>query len=892
MDYITEKKVRPLYEAIDDGQNKQALQHANKLLKKNPDWPLIKALKALVYVRTGKEDEAQGLCQQVKKTVPTDQPTLLALTMAYQELGQHSAVVELYENAANQQPTNEEFGNKWFMAMVRNGDYKGQQAAALKLHRTFKQNKYLFWAIMSLALQGKDSALSYTLAERMMAKAQEEGRLEEVEHLRLYLLILMDQKKHTEALALLDSPLGQKSMRDPEVRQIKAELLQANEKWDDVMTVAEQALEKENSDDWISWLAYFDAMNAKGTDDLSKAHALVDTLKKSALDAPVLKRGPFLAELELDYRASQAQKGGDEKAVLANVVSYFERFGSKSCCFEDVQTYVAFLRGNNDKALAFIQSLKDTVKDSDKKSDQIKNVFKHVNIRKLERFLGLQDNLTLQQGISLVNDLWKSYQDALPLGEGLEKTESQHGDDFVVLASHVLVDLYHQHKLPELLMQGIVLLESALPKSIYNFHIKLTLVRLYEILGVYNRPLQIFRTMDIKQIQFDTMTHYFTDRFNSLGCNDEVEDVLLESLMIYKSNEVETPEMIVKAYQHGTFSKIQEFIEFRSRLDASLQHAITNIELARIDAARSAFQIKYAMQYFQDMDITKIKCDDAFINKQSDNRDFKVFMNCNAEDRPKAEELFKPFKSTGKTWLQLFSYVLNVLKSACSTKGGLDITTLVNDFGAFLAKDGIDKEVTNEEWVLAKSTFELASAFALVKDPNTRKENSKKIAEHMKNAAKLVEEKVVPTESFEEATISWNAFHPVSMALETLNYTAILTETIGRSLGLTSKEAKRKAAESANADELISSTLLVQSAIKDALLKTQKVVQNGSELFKPQLQKKLSKRITTSEGQLEHFNTKEGQASMNDMLKTVTTSWNSSIGRLAEEVNRRVQKLQ
>lgn len=91
------------------------------------------------------------------------------------------------------------------------------------------------------------------------------------------------------------------------------------------------------------------------------------------------------------------------------------------------------------------------------------------------------------------------------------------------------------------------------------------------------------------------------------------------------------------------------------------------------------------------------------------------------------------------------------------------------------------------------------------------------------------------------------------------------------------------------------------------------MVQNGSELFKPQLQKKLSKRITTSEGQLEHFNTKvnwaallkqtarsshlthviqEGQTSMNDMLKTVTTSWSASIGRLAEEVNRRVQKLQ
>lgn len=30
-------------EAIDEGQNKLALQHCAKLLKKNPDWPLVKA---------------------------------------------------------------------------------------------------------------------------------------------------------------------------------------------------------------------------------------------------------------------------------------------------------------------------------------------------------------------------------------------------------------------------------------------------------------------------------------------------------------------------------------------------------------------------------------------------------------------------------------------------------------------------------------------------------------------------------------------------------------------------------------------------------------------------------------------------------------------------------
>ena len=160
-------------------------------------------------------------------------------------------------------------------------------------------------------IKGKNSALSYTLAERMMGKAQEENRLDEVEHMRLYLLILLDQKKHEQALTLLDSPLGQKSLRDPEVRQIKIELLLANKKWQDVIKSTEQALRNENSDDWISWLAYFDAIDALVADGskelVAQAHELIAQLSKQALEAPVLKRGPFLAELELDYRLKESK---------------------------------------------------------------------------------------------------------------------------------------------------------------------------------------------------------------------------------------------------------------------------------------------------------------------------------------------------------------------------------------------------------------------------------------------------------------------------------------------------------------------------------------------------------------------------------------------------------
>lgn len=122
------------------------------------------------------------------------------------------------------------------MAMVRGNDLKGQQQAALKLHKTFKNNKYLFWAIMSLALQGEANKggannLSYTLAERMMTKAMEEGRVQQTEELRLYLLILTGQDKKKEALALLDSEPGQKALLDPEIRQIYVELMTEAGDW-------------------------------------------------------------------------------------------------------------------------------------------------------------------------------------------------------------------------------------------------------------------------------------------------------------------------------------------------------------------------------------------------------------------------------------------------------------------------------------------------------------------------------------------------------------------------------------------------------------------------------------------------------------------------------------
>ncbi|ORE08641.1 hypothetical protein BCV72DRAFT_303592 [Rhizopus microsporus var. microsporus] len=891
MDYATEKKLRPLYEAIDEGQNKLALQHCAKLLKKNPDWPL--ALKSLTLVRSGKDSEALQLCEQVKKAIPTDEPTLQAVTLALKELGKHNMIVELYENAANQQPKNEEFGNQWFMAMVRNNDYKGQQAAAVKLQRVFKNDKYLFWAIMSLALQGQNgNMLSYTLAERMMAKALEEKRLQEVEHLRLYLLILMDQKKNKEALdLLLNNELGKKALRDPEVRQIKSELLRDSKRWAEVLVQSQEALEKENSDDWFSWLAYFEAVEALVVEEspekvIEDAKNLIMTTQNMVLDSKILKRGPFLAELEFIHRLHKIGINQDQQLFLEKITSYFARFGSKSCAFEDIQAYISSLSQDKEKASHLIQSMKELIKPSSDMSTQVKNVYMNINIRKFERSLGLHQTSDIQQAHDVVNELWQQYQDALPLGKELERTELQYGDEFVILASHILLDLYCQHEQSSFIIEAISLLEIALAKSVYNFRIKLMLVRLYLMIGVYKRPFEIYKTMEIKQVQFDTMIHYFTDRFIPLGCSDDIESVLVDSMQIYRGNEVETPEMLVKAYQYGTYSKIQEFIEFRRRLDTSLQHTVTQIELKRIDFIRSSFQAKYAVQYFNENDVKELKYDDKHFEAASDNRDFKVFANYNSSDQPSAEEICKPAKSTNKVWAQMYSYILNILDAVCAAKEKRDLNALVQEAEKFIAADDIKENITVQEHYLASYITHLASALASI-EANKASEATDKL----NSAISIIQEQFCNVESFSENNTSWNTFHKVFNTLEAFSYTLVLVEAINRSLGLTSKEAKRKAAEAAEKDSLMACLFKLQEASKQSLQQMQVVVNAGKDLFRVQFQKKLFKEVTDSEKSAACLSLKDYQNTINHHIKMIVSSWGQSVIRLSEEIDRRLQKL-
>lgn len=63
-------------------------------------------------------------------------------------------IAEIYADAAEHYPKNQEILTHLFMACVRIGDYQRQQHTAIQLHKAFPQNgPYYCWRIMSILMQ-------------------------------------------------------------------------------------------------------------------------------------------------------------------------------------------------------------------------------------------------------------------------------------------------------------------------------------------------------------------------------------------------------------------------------------------------------------------------------------------------------------------------------------------------------------------------------------------------------------------------------------------------------------------------------------------------------------------------------------------------------------------
>ncbi|ESO95376.1 hypothetical protein LOTGIDRAFT_215027 [Lottia gigantea] len=699
---VSERRLRPVYDNLDNGNNKKAVQEAEKVLKKQKDFQCAKVLKALALLRLGRQEESSVILQEVHSQHPTDDATLQAMSICYREVHKLDMIADLYQNAYNEKPDNEDILSALFMAHVRLGNYQKQQQTAMLLHK-LKPNKnpYYFWAVMSIVMQAHtapDKKLSekmyLPLAERMTSKYIKDDKIEAEAEVMLYLIIIELLGKWQEAVELLEGPLSQKFVSEFNFKDTKlGELYKKLENWSKANIVYKRLL-KNSPDHWQYWLEYLnsailliqssDSHKQNGTteievesadDTVEKILELINELLSKGCSPGIYNRGPFLAKIQLIIllEKSDAEKSKDIGSVAGLLVQYFEKFGDRSCCFGDFTLFLDKL--TDSQKLQVFNSINESIFEKPETkvyadnvsinliARQVKLLQRHLIVLQVERYLGYLHPLSIEDKLSRVQDLIDRYRQGLQFGDKLLSTDLQYSDNYLILAVHLLVDLYTQTGKDDYIWQACIQLEQCIKNSPSNFQAKLILLRLYCTMGAFGPCPALYDSIEVKHIMNDSLGHIVFNHVGRLGHFVSACARYGSMLRFFTVNHKETTDYLISSYKYGSFSKIYEFVKFRERLQNSIQFASATAERLLLDLILETTSHPVTEQMINYMEINPVQ-DKTNFEELRDNRDYKVMLNWDAPSICNVEELQSKSFEEEKCWLKLRNYLLRMLAAA------------------------------------------------------------------------------------------------------------------------------------------------------------------------------------------------------------------------------------
>uniref|UniRef100_H2YMV5 Uncharacterized protein n=1 Tax=Ciona savignyi TaxID=51511 RepID=H2YMV5_CIOSA len=370
---VSERRLRPIYELLDNGNYKKAFHETEKVLKKQKDLLAAKVLKTIALHRMGKEEEAFLLSNEIIVQEPTDENSLQGLSLYYKEIQKSELICPLYENAVRLCPGNEEYLSHLFMAYVRHEKFQQMQRVAMLLFKQHPKNPYLFWGIMAIVLQAENASdrnlakkMYLPLAEKMIEKHVNNGRIEAEAEVKLYLMILDLLGKHEKALEVANGELGE--MLTCDIGGRSAMILEIQEKlsnWEFANNEHKKLL-KENPSVWNYAVGYLDSLfhlldkdgESKAQNDLNSCpenstrlqeeiQFIINLVTEENALLEWKRRGPYLLRLEMLKRMKERFGDDDQETCFGPakqlLLEYALDFSTKPFCFSDLKPYFSLL---------------------------------------------------------------------------------------------------------------------------------------------------------------------------------------------------------------------------------------------------------------------------------------------------------------------------------------------------------------------------------------------------------------------------------------------------------------------------------------------------------------------------------------------------------------------
>lgn len=649
---------------LDSASNfKHGVKLLHAAMQKAGKKPVLQALLALCNAYTHQPEEARAILATLPPLPNLDHVTFQTVALVYRALDDVAKLIECYELSLTKAPKDEDTHLHLFFAVCRTHAYANLQTASMKMFTTFKKDKYLVWSAVNMLLQRRDTPAQtggtdklMMLIEMMMQRTFGHPtfpRAMQPEELLVLLRVYNRQAKYAEAVKLLESEAGLafKEKDATEYLRIKAQILRDMAAAAPGATSALRALNdsrvvytelvEQNNDDWFFLTQYIggefsidekqEAAGSPATDDAAPAPLsfeeritqlrtfLRELQQKNVVPAggkkpagQALKRGPFLADVELEFRlwqrANTASAAGAETSALEDaIVAYFRQFGSKSCFFYDV---LAYLDALPQEARVRVADACAAVEAASEVTDTAANVAaidlngapspkdvaaatEGAQVKRLQLRLSIQQllryNATAASGVSsstpapaadtLVqsgSSLLDEFLSSAKLSSSLLRVQSERGvgDHFLIMFAHHYYSLFESTLDARYLHDIIVALEVGLAHySQFNYQFKLWLIRLYmhPAIGAFQRAIQIYRGLDIKQIQHDITSHLMMEdavRFGHL-----VHDAIglgAKLIQWHATADREDASTTQFGYERSNYSKVIEFVDFRERRHASL----------------------------------------------------------------------------------------------------------------------------------------------------------------------------------------------------------------------------------------------------------------------------------------------------------------------------------
>ncbi|XP_030963835.1 N-terminal acetyltransferase B complex auxiliary subunit NAA25 isoform X1 [Quercus lobata] len=657
---IPERRVRPIWDAIDSRQFKNALKQSTTLLSKFPNSPYALALKALILERMGKPDEALTVCLSAKDllykndSVLMDDLTLSTLQIVFQRLDHLDLATSCYEYACGKFPNNLELMMGLFNCYVREYSFVKQQQTAIKMYKLVGEERFLLWAICSIQLQvfcGNGGEKLLLLAEGLIKKHVASHSLHEPEALIVYISVLEQQAKYGDALEILSGKLGSLLMIEVDKLRIQGRLLARAGDYAAAASIFQKILEL-CPDDWECFLHYLGCLleddsnwsNGVLSDPIHppkfidcKLSHLADEVFDSCMSNAVafiqklqadtsnnILRGPYLANLEVERRKHLYGKGDDDK-IMEALMQYFFRFGHLACFTSDVEVFLEVL--THDKKTEFLEML---MKNSESNSAMpTKELGKSITLLKVQELIGKMYRLPKSELEGSAVQMAEMYCKNLPLSKDLDPQESLHGEELLSMVCNILVQLFWRTGDLGYFVEAIMVLEFGLSIRRFVWQYKILLLHLYSHMGALSLAYEWYKSLDVKNILMESVSHHILPQMLVSPLWVDLNNLLKDYLKFMDDHFRESADLTFLAYRHRNYSKVIEFVQFKERLQHSNQYLVARVEAPILQLKKNADNVEEA-----ECVLDSLKCGIHFLELSNEIGSKSLTFNEDLQSRP------------------------------------------------------------------------------------------------------------------------------------------------------------------------------------------------------------------------------------------------------------------